>query len=73
MLVCNSTIKAQSYMDSALYTYTGSTTTFTVPACVTSITVRAWGAGGGGGGVDGFHGGTGGGGGYASSVFAVTP
>ena len=71
--VFTGSIKAQSYPDSALYSYTGSTTTFTVPACVTSITIKAWGAGGGGGGVDGFHGGTGGGGGYASTVLSVTP
>ncbi len=50
--------------------------TFTVPPGVTSITVKAWGAGGGGGerspnGAD--AGGGGGGGGYAGGVMTVTP
>lgn len=45
---------------------------FTVPAGVTSITVRAWGAGGGGGNLANATGG-GGGGAYASSVLTVTP
>ncbi len=48
--------------------------TFTVPACVTSITVEVWGGSGGGFGVTGTSGGGGGGGGaYARSVLAVTP
>jgi gliding motility-associated-like protein len=46
--------------------------TFTVPACVTSITVMCWGAGGGGGGAgepgSGATGSGGGGGGFAQSV-----
>lgn len=48
--------------------------TYTVPAGVTSITVKAWGGGGGGGGggAGGFGGG-GGGGGYATSTLSVTP
>ncbi len=45
---------------------------FTVPAGVTSITVRTWGAGGGGGSLADATGG-GGGGAYASSVLTVTP
>ena len=51
---------------------TPGTYTFTVPACVTSITVQCWGAGGGGGGAD--EGGSGaaaaggGGGGYATAT-----
>ena len=48
-------------------------TTFTVPAGVTSITVKVWGAGGGGGGADAANGGAGGGGGYAYAVISVTP
>ncbi len=48
-------------------------TTFIVPAGVTSIEVKAWGAGGGGGGADGGPAGDGGGGGYAFSTIAVTP
>jgi hypothetical protein len=53
-----------------------SSTTWTAPTGVTSVTVEAEGAGGGGSGlnVDGTTGGGGGGGGaYASSVVAVTP
>lgn len=46
--------------------------TFTVPPCVTAITVQCWGAGGGGGGASEASGGAagagGGGGGYATAV-----
>ena len=53
------------------YTYTGSSQTFTVPNCVTSLTVEAWGGGGGGfnGSKDG-GGKGGGGGGYAKSTIS---
>jgi hypothetical protein len=44
-----------------------------VPACVTSITVRAWGAGGGAGGDGGGTGGGGGGGGYVRGTITVSP
>lgn len=48
--------------------------TFTVPAGVTSIGIKAWGAGGGGGaGGSAAAGGAGGGGGYAAGTLAVTP
>jgi hypothetical protein len=47
-------------------------TTFIVPACVTRLTVKAWGGGGGGAGLTG-GGGAGGGGAFASSVLTVTP
>lgn len=48
---------------------------WTVPCGVTSVTVKAWGAGGGGGGSDtNKDGGSGGGGGaYSTRVLAVTP
>jgi len=47
---------------------------FTVPAGVTSITVKAWGGGGGGGSYSAANGhGSGGGGGYASADLSVTP
>jgi len=59
--------------DSVIYTYSGNVQSFTVPSCVTSLTVRAWGAGGGGGGTDTHVGGTGGGGAYAAGTFTVTP
>ena len=50
------------------------TQSFTIPACVTSITVEAWGGSGGGRGVTGATGGGGGGGGaYVRSVLTVTP
>ncbi len=58
---------------------TAGSSTWTVPAGVTSVTVAAWGAGGAGGGSTdaGFgsaRGGAGGGGGaYASSTLSVTP
>ncbi len=47
---------------------------FVVPANVTSIAVKGWGAGGGGGGSDGMVvGGSGGGGSFATGNVAVTP
>ncbi len=48
----------------------GSSQTYTIPAGVTSVTIKAWGAGGGkgGGGVS-----SGGAGGYSSGVLSVTP
>lgn len=53
---------------------TPGTSTFTVPAGVTSIVVSLWGAGGGGGGRDaGYTGGVGGSGQYVSGTLAVTP
>lgn len=66
------------------FTNPGSTT-WTVPPCVTSITVQTWGGGGGGGGSTSRQGGSGseweacsqggggGGGGFASRTYAVTP
>ena len=56
------------------FLYTGSDQTYTVPAGVTSITVKMWGAGGGGGGPGGWsYGYLGGGGGYTTGTLAVTP
>jgi N-acetylneuraminic acid mutarotase len=50
------------------------TTTYDVPAGVTSVTVKTWGAGGGGGGASPDRiGGNGGGGGYSTATFTVTP
>ena len=60
---------------STTLTYNASTS-FVVPAGVTSVTVQAWGGGGGGGkaaGTGNNAGGGGGGGGYARGIFAVTP
>ncbi|MGB3009112.1 MAG: hypothetical protein WBB33_02035 [Candidatus Saccharimonadales bacterium] len=49
--------------------------TFVVPAGVTSLTFKMWGAGGGGGGggAAGGTGGAGGGGGYITGLISVTP
>jgi len=56
------------------FTFTGTSQTFIVPANVTSIVVKAWGAGGGGGGTgSGLTGRPGGSGGYAEARLSVTP
>lgn len=53
---------------------TAGSSTFVVPAGISYITVKTWGAGGaGGGGNGGGSGGAGGGGGYAKAVISVTP
>lgn len=56
-----------------VYNYTGAAQTFTVPCGVTSIQVKAWGAGGSGGGIDTYSGAIGGGGAYVTTTVAVTP
>ena len=53
-------------------TYSTGTTTWAVPAGVTSITVKAWGAGGGGGGGIDIAGAVGGAGGGTSGVAGST-
>jgi len=53
--------------------YTGTVQNFEVPCGVTSINVKAWGAGGSGGGTDTYSGAIGGGGGYVTTTLAVTP
>lgn len=59
---------------STIYDYTGSDQTYTVPAGVTSIKVKMWGAGGGGGTPGGWvYGYAGGGGGYTEETLSVTP
>jgi hypothetical protein len=55
-------------LSSKRFIYTGSIQTFTVPDCVYSITVYAWGAGGAGGSDT-----RGGGGGFAQGTISVTP
>lgn len=54
---------------------TAGVTSYTVPAGVTSLRVKAWGGGGGGGGGGGTgsNGGNGAGGGYATSIVNVSP
>src|SRR4249920_3810827 len=54
-----------------VFNYTGSDQFYTVPAGVTQITVKAWGAGGAGGNF--VFNDYGGGGGYATGVINVTP
>lgn len=55
------------------YSFTGAVQTFVVPCGVTSINVKAWGAGGSGGGVDTYPGAIGGGGAFIQTTLAVTP
>ncbi len=55
------------------FNFTGAVQTFTVPTCVTSITVKAWGAGGHKGGNDTYNGASGGGGAFTQTTIAVTP
>ncbi|MFH1820411.1 MAG: hypothetical protein ABH805_00590 [Candidatus Nealsonbacteria bacterium] len=56
------------------YTPAATTTNWTVPAGVSSLTVMVWGGGGGSGsGGDGAVGGTGGGGGYVEDTISVSP
>lgn len=57
----------------ATFNCTGAPQNYTIPPCVTTVTVEAWGAGGGGGGVDTYTGSPGGGGAYAYATLAVTP
>jgi N-acetylneuraminic acid mutarotase len=54
---------------------TAGTASYTVPTGISSLTVKAWGAGGGGGGGSGSTGagGSGGGGGFSQSTITVTP
>ena len=61
-------------MEKMTYNTATTNTSWTVPAGVTSITVKAWGGGGGGGGgAYPYSGGAGGGGGFARATLAVTP
>jgi gliding motility-associated-like protein len=55
------------------FSYTGTVQTFTVPSCVTSLTVKAWGAGGHKGGNDTYNGASGGAGAFVQSTINVTP
>lgn len=64
-----------SMMGQTTVSFDGGNTTWTVPCGVTSVTVKAWGAGGGAGGsTKNNEGGSGGGGGaYTTRVLAVAP
>jgi hypothetical protein len=56
---------------SVYFTSTGTTQTWTVPAGVSSVSIKEWGAGGGGGSSN--YASSGGGGGYTFDVLPVTP
>lgn len=57
-----------------IFSYTGSVASFTVPASITTLNAKVWGAGGGGGRSGGWgQGSDGGSGGYASGSITVTP
>ncbi len=60
------------HLDSTVFNYTGGAQTFTVPAGITSVTLKAWGASGGDGQINGNIG-VGGKGGLATGNLAVTP
>jgi hypothetical protein len=61
-------------INSQTFSYTGAVQNFIVPACITSVNLKVWGAGGGGSGSDGGSGGTvGGGGAYSTSTVSVSP
>jgi gliding motility-associated-like protein len=55
------------------FAYTGAAQTFTVPPCVFTLHIKAWGGGGSGGGTDSYNGAAGGGGAYIESDIAVVP
>jgi gliding motility-associated-like protein len=55
------------------YSYTGAVQSFTVPACVHSLHIKAWGGGASGGGTDSYNGAAGGGGAFVQTDIAVTP
>lgn len=61
------------YTLGATYNYTGANQNLVIPAGVTSMQVKLWGAGGGGGAPARFAVANGGGGGFASSTISVTP
>jgi hypothetical protein len=57
-----------------VFSFTGANQTLTIPAGVTAILAKCWGAGGGAGTIGGWYiGSPGGGGGFMSSVITVTP
>jgi len=62
------------------FNYTGAVQSWTVPSCVSTLTIKVWGAGGAGGGWDNLNcnpgsgqGGNGGGGGYVQTIVNVNP
>ncbi|MFA5087047.1 MAG: DUF2341 domain-containing protein, partial [Candidatus Paceibacterota bacterium] len=72
--ICKTNSIGSGMGTSTVFTYTGADQTYTVPAGVTSISVKAWGGGGGGGNPGGWtFGYPGGGGGYTQGVISVSP
>ncbi|MDI1355725.1 MAG: T9SS type A sorting domain-containing protein [bacterium] len=69
MAFCSTFILAQAPV-TITYTHTGAVQQLTVPACVGSMSITAWGAAGG---VGGTSGGSAGNGGYAFGVITATP
>lgn len=61
-------------LNAQAYSFSGAVEEFVVPDGVTSVTVKAWGAGGGGGGINGANkGGAGGGGAFVTGTIPTTP
>lgn len=61
-------------LNAQVYSYSGSSQSLIVPDGVTSITVKAWGAGGSGGGInDAIKGGAGGAGAFVTGLIPTTP
>ncbi|MDI1354950.1 MAG: glycine-rich protein [bacterium] len=69
-MLCGSAETALSQAVVQTYSYTGATVNFTVPACVSTVTMEAWGAQGGSIAGSTYPGGLGA---YMSGVFTVTP
>ena len=61
---------APAQAQTQVFTYTGADQSFTVPAGITQITIKAWGAGGGAANNEGS---AGGGGGFTQAILPVTP
>jgi sugar lactone lactonase YvrE len=71
----NGAMSFPSFINKQTFSSVG-TTTFSVPSDITSITIKAWGAGGGSAGsgsASGSNGAAGGGGGFAEDTVTVTP
>lgn len=71
--MATSTYTSGSAITSQVFSTPTAGVPYIVPTGVTSITVKAWGAGGGGANGSGGAGGSGGGGGFAQATIAVTP
>ncbi len=70
LMLASSQLRAQTTVP---FNFTGSAQSFTVPNCVNSLHVKAWGGGGSGGGTDTYNGAGGGGGGFIQCDIPVAP